>query len=112
MNDADFDTALAAWLAPPQRPADRMFAARVDTAISDLALLHAAERRYARGFIRELVALGAVAVAGVIMALWSGLAVNDWMIGAPVALLMLVLLNPQPDRRPRPDISVPDSVGA
>lgn len=99
MTGPDFDTArvdaaLADWLAPPARTPDRMFAARVDTAISDLALLHKAERRYARGFFGELLALAAVALAGVILVRWPGAAMDGAMVAVPVALLMLVLLSP------------------
>lgn len=92
MNDSDFDQALIDWLAPPPMAPDRLFTARVDIAIGDLAQLHAAERHYARGFVRELLALGAVALAGLFWVRGTGLALDGWLVAFPLALLVIVLI--------------------
>lgn len=93
MTDQDFDGALADWLAPPRDGApDRLFAARVDAAMDDLARLHRAERHYARGFIRDLAALAAAVLAGLALTRASGLAFDGWVVALPTALLLMVLL--------------------
>ena len=92
MTHADFDAALSDLLAPPQRTPDRLFTARVDSAVDDLARLHAAERRYARGVLHEVAALVAALFAGVVLARVMGVALDGWLVAMPVALVLLVLL--------------------
>lgn len=92
MNEREFDVALGALLAPPQRAPDRLFAARVDVAVDDLARLHAAEHRYARGLLHEVAALVAAIVAGVVLARAMGVALDGWLVALPTALVLLVLL--------------------
>jgi hypothetical protein len=104
MNGQDFDTELGAWLAPPQRAPDRQFAARVDMAVDDLARLHAAERRYARGFLRDVAALVAAMLAGLVLARALGVALDGWLVALPTALVLLVLLS-SGGRQPRPGSS-------
>ncbi len=104
MNNADFDAALSDFLAPPQRAPDRLFAARVDSAVDDLARLHAAERRYARGLLHEVAALVAALLAGVVLARTLGIALDGWLVAMPVALVLLVLLSG--GRQPRPGSSL------
>lgn len=103
MTNADFDTALRDLLAPPQRAPDRLFAARVDSAVDDLARLHAAERRYARGVLHEVAALVAALLAGVVLTRAMGVAPDGWLVALPVTLVLLVLLGG--GRQPRPGSS-------
>lgn len=93
MNDGDFDAQLGALLAPPTRAPDRLFAARVDVAVDDLARLHAAERRYARILLHEVAALVAALMAGVVLARALGVAMDGWLVVMPTALVVLVLLS-------------------
>lgn len=94
MNPSQFDDALADWLAPsPPGQPDRLFAARVDCAMDDLARLRAAEGHYARGLIFEVAALAGVLLPGLWLAsdpLFAGH--QGWLALAPLGLLMLVLL--------------------
>lgn len=92
MTEQDFDGALGALLAPPSRAPDRLFAARVDVAVDELARLHAAERHYARGLLHEVAALVAALLAGVVLARALGVALDGWLVALPVALVLLVLL--------------------
>jgi hypothetical protein len=93
MNDPNLDTQLGALLAPPLRGPDRIFAARVDVAVDDLARLQAAERRYARGLLHEVAALVAALIAGVVLARVLGVSLDGWLVAVPTALLLLVLLS-------------------
>ena len=92
MTEREFDAAIGALLAPPQRTPDRLFAARVDVAVNDLARLHAAEHRYARGLLHEVAALAAAIVAGVVLARVLGVSLDGWLVALPTALVLLVLL--------------------
>jgi hypothetical protein len=93
MMEPDFDGALGRLLTPPASAApDRLFAARVDDAIGDLARLQTAERFYARGFLREVAALVAAALAGLLLARSAGFAAVPWLAALPLLMLMLVLL--------------------
>ena len=95
----DFDLFLSASLAPPERPADRAFVARVDARIRLEARLGAARRSILRSLALELVALAAVA-AGLCwiarapaLAAPAGAAALPLLVGAAglFALLVLVL---------------------
>lgn len=92
MNERELDAALAALLAPPQHMPDRLFAARVDAAVDDLARLQAAERRYARSLLQEVAALVAALLAGLAFARGLGIALDGWLVALPTALILLVLL--------------------
>jgi hypothetical protein len=92
MNEREFDAALGALLAPPLRTPDRLFAARIDVAVDDLARLHAAERRYALGLLHEIVALVAALLAGMMLARAMGIALDGWLVALPTALLLLVMV--------------------
>ncbi len=93
MTEQDFEGALGALLAPPSRAPDRLFVARVDVAIDELARLHTAERRYARGLLHEVAALIAALLSGVVLARALGVALDGWLVALPVALVLLVLLS-------------------
>lgn len=92
MNERELDAALGALLAPPQRAPDRLFAARVDVAVDDLARLQVAERRYARSLMQEVAALVAALLAGLVFARGLGVALDGWLVALPTALILLVLL--------------------
>lgn len=92
MSERDLDAALGALLAPPSRTPDRLFVARVDVAVDDLARLQAAERRYARGLLHEVAALVAALLAGLAFARGLGVALDGWLVALPAALILLVLL--------------------
>jgi hypothetical protein len=93
MSDEAFDRALADWLAPPRTAPDRLFVAQVDCAIDDVARLRAAERHYARGFVKEFAALAAVLAAGLLFArAGSGAAMEGWMLALPLMPLLLLLM--------------------
>ena len=92
MTNPNLDAQLGALLAPPQRAPDRIFAARVDVAVDDLARLQAAERRYARGLLHEVVALVAAILAGLALARAIGVALDGWLVALPTVLILLVLL--------------------
>jgi hypothetical protein len=92
MSEQDIDTRLAALLAPPQRAPDRLFAARVDVAVDDLARLHAAERGYARGLLHEVMALVAALLAGAVLARVLGVELGSWIAALPLTLVLLVQL--------------------
>ena len=93
MSDDAFDHELAGWLAPTRMVPDRLFAAQVDRAIDDVARLRAAERQYARGFIKEFAALAAVLAAGLLFArAGSGASIEGWMLALPLMPLLLLLM--------------------
>jgi hypothetical protein len=102
------DEALAALLAPPSAPPDRLFAARVDRSIDELNRLRRAERHYARGVLHDVAALVAATLAALVLVQTLGveLGTKGPLLGAvPLALMLLVLLGLTPQRRrPRPDI--------
>lgn len=108
MNDDQFDAELAQFLAPPTRSSDRLFAARVDQGIDDLARLHRAERLYAKGLARDIAALAAALLAGLLLALGGGGSadgVTALLALLPALSLLLVLVGVRtPARHPRPDI--------
>lgn len=93
MNESDFDAALANFLAPPRRAPDRLFAARVDSIVGDVARLHAAERRYMRGIVGEFLALAVALVAGISLVRAIGEPLDGWPLIVPAMLVLLVLLS-------------------
>ncbi len=102
MTDPDFDARLSAFLAPPPRAPDRLFAARVDVAVDEMARLHRAERRYARGLLTDFAALVAALLAGLALARALGVALDGWLVALPAVLILLVLVgnNGAPQSRP------------
>lgn len=108
MNNSHLDADLAHFLAPPQRDADRLFAARVDDAVEQLTRLRQAEHRYIQGLGRDILALGASLLAGLLLA-WGG---SDILPGVtallallPALSLLLIMVGVKPPvRHLRPDI--------
>ena len=69
-DDRDMDAMLAALLAPPERPGDRDFAARVERAIDAQAAYARARGRFWRSFAFEALAVGALLAALWLLSTW------------------------------------------
>ncbi len=63
MDDAELDALLRAALAPPERPADRLFVVRVDRAVAEAERFRLWRARLRRQLATEGLTLGAVAAS-------------------------------------------------
>jgi hypothetical protein len=93
MDEQDFDALLRAELAPPERPADMGFVARVDRTVVAAGRFRAARERLRRQLVSEALAAAALAAsAGFILAIPR---VQETVAGAPglgwAGLLALLL---------------------
>ena len=90
--DENFDAMLSSLLAPPERPGDRVFTARVDRAIDVQAALLRAERRFWRSFAFEELAIGALLAALWLLSSSSLLAPlagsAQWGLAPPLLLIL------------------------
>jgi fatty acid desaturase len=91
-DESEIETMLAAMLAPPERPGDRVFTARVDRAIDVQAALLRAERRFWRSFAFEALAIGALLAALWLLSSSSLLAPlagsAQWGLAPPLLLIL------------------------
>src|SRR3954447_14932149 len=65
MDDADFDALLRHALAPPERPGDRHFVARVERSVIEADRYRRSRRALLRQFVSEGLALAAVCGAAI-----------------------------------------------
>lgn len=92
MSKDDFDADLVAFLAAPDAPPDRLFAARIDVMIGEADRLRKAESLYARGLLRDVAAVAAVVIAAFVLVVMPGGAVSDWLVALPAGLLLIILV--------------------
>jgi hypothetical protein len=94
MNEAEFDALLAETLAPPQRPVDAAFVARVDRAVLESERYRRWRANLWRQLAGELLALGALAAS--LVAIGQVPDVRTALAEAPTAawpaLLSLIML--------------------
>ena len=99
LDDRDMDAMLAALLAPPERPGDRDFAARVERAIDAQAAYARARGRFWRSFAFEALAVGALLAAlwllstAPMLAPLAGSA--HWGLAPPLLLILLLWFGTQ-----------------
>ena len=97
--DQAMDAALAALLAPPERPGDRGFAIGVERAINAQAAYARARRRFWRSFAFEALAVTALLAALWLLSSAPSLAPlagsTHWGLAPPLLLILLLWFGTQ-----------------